>query len=322
MIWPALAPIGLDIGSRRIKAAQMHGRRLAAAVSIPRAGGDGRLEASELQAVAAALRKAPFRGRSVVLAVPSDRLLTSILELPPRSSGAPLEQLARIELARRHAVEPESLEMACWDLPLPARAANRTCVMAVACRQDEADSLLDAVEAQGLNVQAMDVHAMAVTRACRPLLAEAGQSGAILDVGWSCSRLVLVHLGTVVYERHLPKYGLASLTRLEAPEGGQPEAPDPAGKLSPDATAHLEAMAGEVRVPLSYLTSQHPDAQVRQILLIGGGARRAGLGRVLASKLAMEVRPVEAGDLCEADGEAGDSMVVAMGLAQYSEGDA
>jgi Tfp pilus assembly PilM family ATPase len=355
VIWPVSTPIGLDIGNRYIKAAQITAGRLTAAVCLPRAHPGGPLDDAELRPIADAIRSGPFRGKSVVLAVPADKLLTSILELPPRTSGAPVDLLARNELARRHSVEPADIEMACWDLPLPVRAANRTCVMAVACRTDAADAILAAVEANGLNVRAMDIHALAVGRACLPLLAETGDAGAILDIGWASSRLVLVYKNTVVYERNLPRCGVGALSKFlagqrevgaEAAEGlltsegiraagaNGSTAGGTAVLAADPLTAQLESMAGEVRVPLSYLASQYSDAAVRQVLLVGGGAGIPGLAEHLASRLDLRVRRVEPSDLCGALVAAGAStaqampaagfrasMIVAMGLAQYSEGD-
>ncbi|HED54912.1 MAG TPA: hypothetical protein ENJ00_12040 [Phycisphaerales bacterium] len=52
--------------------------------------------------------------RDVVLGAPPDELSSAVLELPPRSSGAPIEQLARAEL-ERDGIGP--MEVAVWDLP-------------------------------------------------------------------------------------------------------------------------------------------------------------------------------------------------------------
>jgi len=357
MIWPVSAPIGLDIGTRYVKAVQLSAGRVTAAVCLPRTHPDGPVDAAELRPIADAIRTGPFRGQSVVLAVPAGKLLTSILELPPRASGAPVDLLARNELSRRHSVEPTDIEMACWDLPLPVRAANRTCVMAVACRTDGADAIVAAAEANRLNVRAMDIHALAVGRACQPLLAETGGAGAILDIGWASSRLVLVYKNTVVYERNLVRCGVETFSKflasqrqigadaaegllgsegVQAARANGSSAGGTAVLTAEPLTAQLEAMAGEVRVPLSYLASQYSDAAVRQVLLIGGGAAIPGLAEHLASRLDLGMRRVALSDLCgpplptggasvgqtKPAADLGASMIVAMGLAQYSEGDA
>lgn len=334
------SPIGLDIGRQYIKAAQLTREggkggpaRLETALSLPRSGSGDTLNDLEIRQLAQALRNKPFHGRSLVVAVPTDKLLTSILELPPRSSGAPLERLARMEMGRRHGVEADAMEMACWDLPSPARAANRTCVMAVACLRREADLLVDALEHEGFSVRAIDVHALAVSRACWPLLAGAGHTGAILDVGWASSRLVLLYKGIVVYERNLPKCGLYSLTGGKGSHGDATPLPPALAaheKVAPD----LEAMAAEINIPLSYLASQYPDWATggagktesgpggTQLVLVGGGAKIPGLAPYLARKLEIQVQCPSLSELCscgDAINALGPSMAFAVGLARYSE---
>ncbi|MCG3180425.1 MAG: hypothetical protein BIFFINMI_02786 [Phycisphaerae bacterium] len=350
MIWPAMlrsrcGVIGLDIGSRSVKAAQMAGGELIAAIQVPRMNaGGGALADAEARQVCEMLRRRPFRGRRVATAVPSHQLMTGILELPPRSSGAPIEHLARVELGRRYDAEPSQFEADCWDLPSPVRAANRTCVMAVACKRQDAHRLLDDLEPHGLSVTALDVHALALARACRPLLAESGGTGAIMDVGWAASRLVLVHHGTVVYERALPRLGVSAMAALMAAQvgvetvkgeellaseglAGRPGQADNDGAVTlqdeetPDVT---EAMAAEVRTPLSYLSSQYSDATVRQVVLVGGGALTPGLAARLSERLGLAVVSPGLESLCECDPELsamGPAMAVAIGLARYGEDD-
>lgn len=351
MNWPTTvhrSPIGVDIGRRFIKAAQMQGRRLVAWACIERRRGDGPVSPQEAAELFAAIGRSPFRGRNVVLAAPNDKLLAGIMELPPRSSGAPLELLAKSELARRHDADADAMEMACWDLPTPARAANRTYMMAVACKHADSTSMLDLFEAKGFSVQAIDVQAIAVARACGPMLKDLGGTGAILDVGHDASRLVLMYEGIVVYERNLPKCGLATIPATDQPgmvatgqknaECGMQNA-ESLGQtqwavLTPNepaaqATAHdnfqarlFETMAGEMNIPLSYIVNQYPQAAVRRLLLIGGGAMLDGLESFLASRLGIEVRAVTGCDCAEsassAKEQAPPSLVTAIGLSQYA----
>lgn len=333
MRWPTFttpSPIGVDIGSKQIKAAQVIGGKLIAAVTFPRTSAGSLPETFEMETLAKALGQDPFRGRSVVLAVPGERLLSGIMEMPPRSSGAPIDQLARQELARRNNSAVATLEVACWDLPSPARASNRTYVMAVGCAQGDSEGLLDLAESNGLDVVAMDVHAAATGRACEKLLADVGGTGAILDIGHARASLVLLHHGTLVYERSLPKCGMAVVS-TPAVTGSLEHAPgavehnEQAAPVSPspqDWARHMDRIAGEMRIPLSYMASQYPDAPVRRILVIGGGAAESGLAESLASKLDVEVRVVGPSQLCPIAGHlrtiVGPSLITAMGLSQYA----
>jgi Tfp pilus assembly PilM family ATPase len=244
--------------------------------------------------------------------------------------------LARGELARRHGTEPQTLEITSWDLPTPIRAANRTYVMAVACPHADAETLLDLVESQRLSVVALDTHATAAARSCRNVLGDSEGTGAILDVGWASSRLVLVYHGLVVYDRDLPTCGVDSLVRAMVEQNGiDPSEAEkslwgaglcPAGAgdrpVGAAIASHLETFATELRIPVSYLGNQYPDALVRRLLLIGGGANIKGLREFLSEALALEARVVEVGDLAPpplpAACEGGPSLALAIGLAQHS----
>ena len=338
--------IGVDVGGRHVKAVQFNrssaGWRIEAAASMPRTEIGSEITRPEVHRLCEVLAKGPFKGRSIVLAAPSDKLMTTIMRLPPRASGAPVEQLARSELARMHGCDPETFEMACWDLPDPARAGESTYVMAAACAHDEANALLDVFEAEGLDVQVLEIHASAVARACAPVLEDVSGIAAVLDLGWSLERLVLLYQGVVVYERKRPKGGLHALVstlkdrlklgaeRVErllmaggllSPEADEGRDKEVAETVRAVAAAHFDTMVEEMRMPVSYVCNQYPDAGTERLLLVGGGAKIAGLAEYLGSRLEFDVRNVRLADLTdcwqELDQTHGPSLTVAVGLGQF-----
>src|SRR5262249_42197363 len=108
-----------------------------------------------------------FVGDDVVLAAPTEHLRMDVLELPPRSSGAPIEQIARMEMARAAKLENEPFELECWDLPATTRGAAATNVMAVALRHQDAEALIDPFDTEGFEVLAVDARCWALARASR-----------------------------------------------------------------------------------------------------------------------------------------------------------
>jgi Tfp pilus assembly PilM family ATPase len=285
-----------------------------------------------------------FKGKQVVLAVPSNQLLTGIMEFPPRSSGAPLEQLARNELSRMHCCEVGSFEMACWDLPAPARAGHATYVMAAGFSHEQAGELMDLVEGGGLDVYALDMHASAVLRACRRLLEGVTGIAAILHLGWEQTSLILVYQGVVVYERKLVKCGIDSIANSLGRElklhhdkaeylirqvGLSTECPDvepvSCRVVNLAVTAYCETLVEEMRIPLSYLANQYPDASPETLLLVGSGGRIPGFEQRLNSTLDFCARTVLPGDIVQCSPDTveqfGTSLTVATGLAQFSERD-
>ena len=338
MGWPILtscSPIGVDVGYRFIKAVQFargSGRpRICAAASVERRGDGAAITGPELRQLRQRLSSSGFRGHSLALAVPGEKLLTGIMELPPASSGAPIEMLARSELARMHKCDPQSFEMASWRLPAPARAANTTFVMGAACTHADADSLLDCFEAEGLRVERLEIQSQALARACEPLLRSTKGLAGILDIGWTAARLVLLYDRVVIYERKLPKSAYGAMVGELAGELGadvqQAErmlrglSPAGAGAQAIDAARQRYAsrMAEEMRIPLSYVSNQYSDAVADQLLLVGGGAMLEGLAGQLAGAMDWPVRVVGMADLAECpaplDHDCGSTMVVAAGLA-------
>jgi type IV pilus assembly protein PilM len=340
------SPIGLDIGARTVAAAQLSRRRgvwqLETASVIPRpAGADpDRMAREESERLADILGRQGFARNEVVLAVPDRKLMASVLDLPPRSSGAPIADLARAEMARAHRREPGSFEMASWELPSPLRAPDATHLMAAACAHAEASALMDPIELGGLSVVALALRAWAMFRACERPLAGATDVAALLDLGESGAVVALVRSATIIYERSLPDAGLAPLrARFAATIGADPEIADPvfAELLSPrptddeqpaDVAALLEEQAQllvrELHTALSYAIHRY-GGEVSRVLLHGPGARLRGLPERLTRDLgapAAVARPLDLVDCAPGISTAAEdpALSVAVGLARHAPG--
>src|SRR3982750_4073140 len=157
------------------------------------------------------LERHGFTGDRVVLAAPAAHLQQEVLELPPRDSGAPLDQIAAAEIARTGKMEPGSFEMASWDLPAPPRANAGTSVMALAMRHTDAVAVLDPFEHAGFDVIGIDSQACALAR----LLAAPTSTGlsVVVDLGWNTGLIAFVHQGSVLFQRNLMEVNLVSLYR-------------------------------------------------------------------------------------------------------------
>lgn len=301
-------------------------------------------DAGELERLRDAMDRLGFRGREVVLSVPESKLLTAALELPPRSSGAPLEQLARMEMARTHRREPDGLELACWEVPAPSRVGQVTHMMAAACAHADATPLLDAFEAGGLLVGALDARVWAMARAAERALADARGLSAVLDVGEDAAVLAVVSEGSVVFERTVGEAGIGRLRAslreqfgLEAEvadhvlgrigctgcvpeEMGHWDSLEEAVELVSD---HAELIGRETGASLSYVTHRYEKHDFERLLVTGEGAAWPGLTEKLSALLvipAATLSPRDAGEAPGGDGSAGDpAMTVAVGLAMNEE---
>lgn len=251
MFRSAWTPIGLDVGARWIKAAQArrgrHGLELVRAVRLERAkptampgpsptaqaaaaagAGHGVLSTAEAIRVRGVLERHGFHGLSVVMRVPDTKMVKQVMELPPRQSGAPLDQIARGELARACRCGPDQMEASWWELPSGARASEGTHMMGVACAHASAEEVIAGAESAGLRVDALDTLSTAVRRAClrvAPIDALAmvasgtGSSGSsgtladglcmIVDLGWHGATIGVFVGDMLAYERCIGDAGLS-----------------------------------------------------------------------------------------------------------------
>jgi Tfp pilus assembly PilM family ATPase len=329
MRWPIRKSpvIGVDVGSRFIKAAQLApSGGLAASCVVPREAEQAPLSAADVQRLHGTMYRSGFTGARIILAVPHDKLLCEPLELPPRTSDAPLDQIARHELSRIRKVNPDALEIDCWDVPVPARAAKASHVMAVGCLHSDANTIVDCFEREGLAVASLDVASQAMARACKPLIASSDEIIGILDIGFSAAVLIVLHMGQVCYHRVIAEAGLCRLHRelherldldgdvidfLLTHSALRPDSDD-AGEAKPLVMAHFDALIRELRTSLSYVSQQYPDAPIGQVLICGGGGRVAGLSEYLEQSLRVSASAVKLSD-------AGPELLTAIGLAQHEQ---
>jgi Tfp pilus assembly PilM family ATPase len=82
--------------------------------------------------------------------------------------------------------------------------------MAVAARHADTASLCETMESAGLSIEAIDVQACAIARACRPRLNETGVT-AILDLGFSRAVMMFIRDGVVVFQRSFLHCGMSQV---------------------------------------------------------------------------------------------------------------
>ncbi len=345
----SVMPIGIDIGSRQFRVVQMRSggeqRQIKALCAVARLKPLEQVAQEEVFHLRSVLARQGFSGREAVLTVPSRKLMTGILELPPRNSGAPLDQIAKMELSRMHRVEPDSFTMAYWDLPIESRPGVAAQAMAVACKHADADELLDMFEVAGFDVQALEARGCAIARACRPLLRSGQSLTAIVEFGWSRSCLIVFRGETIVYERPLAESGMGRLVEEVAERYGMS---GPATEkiltmcglaggrevdgISPDVTEDLarmfarfvELLVDQLDQPFAYVRQQYAADAVERLLLVGDFANVPGLASHIGENAEINTMTVSPTDLAECHravlAKSGDpALTVASGLALFGE---
>jgi len=343
------SPIGVDFDSRYLRAAQLTpaagGWRLQAAVRIPRVAPEQDLGDRDVVHLRSTLERLGFQGKRLVLAVPEEKLAVDVLELPPRDSRAPVDEIARSELARTHGYEAAAAEMVSWDLPHSSRAKDMTQMMAVALPHADADALLDVFDRAGLDVAVLDTHMAATIRAGRSLLPAEGLT-AVLTVGWDWALLLLWLRGTVIYRRLMPENSLRRLSEAVARNFDLPadsvdcvlEEVGLADRSRREGDSHvplealrtlihkpINATAEAVRAAFAYAGQMYTGIGPTAVVVTGQAAAIPGVTQYLASRLDVEVRMLVPGDAVDAvpgeDEEAGHpALTAAVGLALYPEG--
>lgn len=156
--------VGVDIGARTLRAValrQLGGSyELIAAAESVRAPNHPVPTQLDVERLAQAIERQGYVVRDVVLGAPSDRLAGAIIELPPRSSGAPIETLAKAELSKT--VQGE-LEAFVWDLP-PSRRARASEYLAIGLPHATAHELMAPFTKAGLDVVAIEPESSALQR--------------------------------------------------------------------------------------------------------------------------------------------------------------
>jgi len=332
------SPIGIDIGTRRIKAMQLdrNGARIAAVAMMQRLESSPIPSDTEVARLVATFERAGFAGNRIVMAVPPEMLSSDVLELP--KSAVQLEQLARMEVARAQRCAPDALEVGAWELPATARPGKTTKVMTVAVKHDDVNPLLEAFDQHHLDVVALDARCAVLARAIDSGAADDKSITAILDYGWNAATLVLLRQGIVFYERKIVESGLNKLHRelcerlrvegdvadflLSDEEQGL----GADGDVYPEARAalltHMEALTTEMLASFNYAGQQYDDASLGRLLMTGGGTITRGFTAHLENTLGVQVKVLAPADLLPCRPEHAQlcrspSMMSALGLAMF-----
>lgn len=252
------APIGVEIDLHMCGVAQRisHRRKrgatwLQGSVAAPDA--PERFDAAALAARVRELAdRTSMRGRRVIVTAPPWHTHVAAIQLPPASSGAPLDEIAAAQLAESARVDPGDIESTWWALPatraaraggaVPATGPRPIEAMGVCMPRAAAIELYAAFENEGLDLIAIELRAAALARASfvgassteharaasgtaarprEPVALVGGDAGAqvsiMLDIAWHASTLVVALDETVIFERVLPESGLLHLARALTP---------------------------------------------------------------------------------------------------------
>jgi len=321
-------PIGVCFDARSIHAAQVSkdkdGWQLSGAVRLERAGkleSAAALSPGEVLRLQQAMSLQGMHAGHVMIAAPAGFATLTAMELPPRSSGAPLEQIAGMELSRLQKLEAGTFEISLWELPKAqnrARAGAESYIAATATHA-AGETLSAAFDGSGMAVRAIVPEALAIAKAAGMGV----EHRAVVSVNMHAMDVVVMgEEGKVVYHRALPELGLHRMfttlkerttLSFEAAQGAiaalatgdkSPNGEDLNARMKTLTAAaaraiadHAEFVAVEVGRSLAYASRFSPDCEQKPVRVVGCGARLPGLAEHLSNHLELTCSPLACGEL-------------------------
>lgn len=296
--------IGVEVGAKTLKALQLLGDvnhpSGVRSLCMTRVDQGEKLSERDAFRLSDGLYRQGFVGNTMVVGIPHNMQLMSLVELPVKDGNAPVGAIVRNQIANQYHIPPEGITCAYWRMPGPHRGAETIKGLAVGCRDEHAENLMNVFEDAGYDVSALDVQSCASARAAEFTVGDETdkQMIAVLDIGWSCTTIILVVDHTIVYVRSLEECNLRQLHELleERFELNEHEVGyilkqygvKPADEDQVRAMSQLPALQNKVRdyydqiikhlnVSVSYAEHEYQDYKITHAVLSGGGAELLGV---------------------------------------------
>lgn len=318
---PALisSPIGIDLGSRVLRAVQLDGHgQPRARLALVRDAPGAPITQAEVWTLAESLERLGFAGHTARVTIPKRMLRSAMIELPPEDSGAPLALIARAELARVHGLAADDFELAWWT-PSGAGPPARGRVIAVSADHAETNALLDMFESASIDVRALSPGVAALARAApfteTPTL--------MVDLGWSNADVFVVAAGRVLFQRSVPRAAFATTHAAcrdelrisdEAARWMLGRGREGVGAVASAVAAPLrafgETLGEELRTTRAYAEQCWPHEPFDHLVLAGGGASDAELAEWLEAALGIVCEPCRPAPGVEAEDAAAVGLIL------------
>jgi type IV pilus assembly protein PilM len=339
--------VGLDVGLEQLRAVEVRNADKSrpivtkvATVSLP----DGAVrggEVREVHTVSTAIRKlwsvGGFSAKDVVIGVGNQRVLARDLSVPKVTLGQIRESLP----FQVQDMLPVPVAEALLDFyPISEGAGENGPVvngLLIAAIKDAVLANVNSVRQAGLNPAHVDLLPFALTRVLARGAAERG-SLVLVDIGASTTNVVVVTDGIPQFVRMIPAGGhditnaLASRLEISHEQAEQAKRARGLSSMPPNSESERRVaeiisesaneMIASLRNTVNYFSNSRPQAQIRALVLTGGGAELTGLPRALGEALRMQIIAADAFSTVDVARTAtksvaaeGRSMTVALGLA-------
>ena len=256
---------------------------------------------AELEGVAEAVRKAHTVGKTklktAAVAVAGSAVITKLIDMPDGLNDDNMETQITLE-ADQYIPYPLDEVAIDFEVQGPSeKNAEQVEVLLAACRRENVDLRVDALEMADLTTKVVDVEAYAIERAfdlvSQQIDTDDDSAIAIVDIGSTMTTLSVLVGGQTVYTREQlfggrqlteeiqRRYGLSlEEAGLAKKQGGLPDDYEPE-VLEP----FKDAVVQQVTRSLQFFFSSSQYNDVDYIVLAGGVASMSGLGELVEEKL-------------------------------------
>jgi|SRR5579885_63714 len=158
------------------------------------------------EAVARALKRAGTATRSAAVAVAGSSVITKLIPMPSGLKDNELEEQIKAEANQYIPYPIEEVNLDFQVLGVSAKDKTTVEVLLAACRKEQVESRMAALEVAGLKPTVVDIEAYALENACQFLRHQMPDGGkdktvAVVDMGASNTSLLVLHDGRPVYTR-------------------------------------------------------------------------------------------------------------------------
>lgn len=304
--------IGLDIGSRSIKAIQLTGpssnKKLVAYATVPIKNSSQPLDAREKNLNVDDLRdplkellsSGGFTSRNAVVSLPESKIFTRVIQMP-KMSKKELDTAIRFEAEQYIPVPLDDVTMD-WDfIPDSSDEDGKMGVLLVAAPKSLISDIVDILKKSRISAVAIESETISIVRSVVGVDSNLPTT-MVISIGAATTDLTIVKNGVVRFTRSIGTGGDA-LTRAisqnlnlgydQAEEYKRSYGLDKSqadGEIAKVLIPVFKVILNDVRRALSFYKSRHPHDDVKRVVLVGGSASLPGATGFLAEALGIEIQ--------------------------------
>lgn len=295
----------LDIGTTAVRVVQLTGGNGSwslvnygsVPVDIKISNSDAPQDQKKLgEVIMTAVGQSGIRARDVVLGIPSDKMFTTVIQLPEM----PANELATTIKYQAEQYIPMSLSEVQVDWALLGKAVDdpsKNEILLTSAQNSFTEARLDLVEGLGFNVVAIEPDQLAITRALLP--AQRTDACVIVEVGDFTTDIVLAYGDAPRLMRSLPT-GMQGLVKTASqnlsikPEqavqfilkfGLQQDKLE--GQVFRALQGTVDQLVGEVEKSVKFFQTKYPSVPVGSVIVSNYGVTIAGLSDYLGQQLGL-----------------------------------